>query len=427
MFKSSDVEVKKIMVGTGSSAVEAEKLMVGTGSSEVTAWSSTLKLTGTTNDVSRDQLRNALADRGLNYATVEEIPFQIDASASTNLRSLFYGMAELKSIPSIDTSNATSIMGFAEGCTSLTTVPTLNLASCTNISYAFSGCTALTALSLYNMGSVTNTYRSVRECGSLRQLTFFGLTREVSVDETAMTASDANAFMTALGTASGSPSITLPPSAVGCNPTKAENKGWLVDHLPGSVFDYTTAGEYTVSPPAWAEAIDIYEIGGGGGGANADYTSNGAGGNAAVPRLVSTQILTPSTGRELVRPIEVTVASGGAIPSSSTSTSGANSYGGTGGNSFVGLWREISTGDPYGYRADGGTGATTKGLPTGASSESIDGYSHSFPGSGTAALLETGKSPGGGGSGGQTGFSSSNRRGRAGGQGRVWLRFRGNG
>lgn len=426
MFKSSDVEVKKIMVGTGSSAVEAEKLMVGTGSSEVTAWSSTLKLTGTTDNVSRDQLRNALADRGLDYATVEEIPFQIDASASTNLRSLFYGMAELKSIPSIDTSNATSIMGFAEGCTSLTTVPTLNLASCTNISYAFSGCLALTALSLYNMGNVTNTYRSVRGCESLKQLTFFGLTREVSVDETAMTASDANAFMTALGTASGSPSITLPPSAVGCNPTKAENKGWLVDHLPGSVFDYTTAGEYTVSPPAWAEAIDIYEIGGGGGGANADYTSNGAGGNAAVPRLVSTQILTPSTGRELVRPIEVTVGAGGAIPSS-TSTSGSNSYGGNGRNSFVGLWKEISTGDPYGYRADGGAGATTKGNATGQASDTITGYSGTFLGASSAPVQTTGNAPGGGGGGGSSGYNSSNRRGRAGGQGRVWLRFRGNG
>lgn len=427
MFKSSDVEVKKIMVGTGSTAVEAEKLMVGTGSSEVTAWSSTLKLTGTTNNVSRDQLRNALADRGLDYATVEEIPFQIDASASTNLRSLFYGMANLKSIPSIDTSNATSIMGFAEGCASLTTVPTLNLASCTNISYAFSGCIALTALSLYNMGNVTNTYRSVRGCGSLKQLTFFGLTRGVSVDETAMTASDANAFMTALGTAASSASwITLPPSAVGCNPTKAENKGWAVDHLPSSVFDYTTAGEYTVSPPAWAEAIDIYEIGGGGGGANADSSSNGTGGNAATPRLVSTQILTPSTGRELIRPIEVRVAAGGAIPTS-TSTSGTNSYGGNGGSSFVGLWREISTGDIYGWRADGGAGATTKGNPTGQASDTITGYSETFTGAASASMMTTGNAPGGGGGGGQSGFNSSNRRGRAGGQGRVWLRFRGNG
>ena len=427
MFKSSDVEVKKIMVGTGSSAVEAEKLMAGTGSSEVMAWSSTLKLTGTTNDVSRDQLRNALADRGLNYATVEEIPFQIDASASTNLRSLFYGMAELKSIPSIDTSNATSIMGFAEGCTSLTSVPTLNLASCTNISYAFSGCTALSALSLYNMGSVTNTYRSVEACESLKQLTFFGLTREVSVDETAMTASDANAFMTALGTASGSPSITLPSSAVGCNPTKAENKGWLVDHLPGSVFDYTTAGKYTVSPPAWAEAVDVYEIGGGGGGANADYTSNGSGGSAAVPRLVSTQILTPDAdGRELVRPIEVTVGAGGAIPSS-TSTSGSNSYGGTGGLSFIGLWREVSTGAIYGYRADGGAGATTKGNATGQASDRLTGYSETFPGASSASVGTVGNAPGGGGGGGSSGYNSSSRRGRAGGQGRVWLRFRGNG
>ena len=426
MFKSSDVEVKKVMVGTGSASVEAEKLMVGTGSSNVTAWSSTLKLTGTTNDVSRDQLRNALADRGLDYATVEEIPFQIDASASTNMRSLFYGMTKLKSIPSIDTSNATTIMGFAEGCTSLTTVPTLNLASCTNISYAFSGCAALTALSLYNMGKVTSTYLSVAGCESLKQLTFFGLTRGVSVSETAMTASDTNAFMTALGTAASSASIALPSSAVGCNPTKAENKGWAVDHLPGSVFDYTTAGNHTVSPPAWAEAIDIYQIGGGGGGANADYSSNGTGGNAATPRLVSTQILTPSTGRELIRPIEVRVAAGGAIPSS-TSTSGSNSYGGSGGSSFVGLWREISTGDPYGWRADGGAGATTKGNATGQASDTLTGYSETFTGAASVSVGANGNAPGGGGGGGSSGFNSSSRRGRAGGQGRVWLRFRGNG
>lgn len=426
MFKSSDVEVKKVMVDTGSSVVEAEKLMVGTGSSGVTAWSSSLKLTGTTNDVSRDQLRNALADRGLNYATVEEIPFQIDASASTNLRSLFYGMTNLKSIPSIDTSNATTLMGFAEGCTSLTSVPTLNVASCTNISYAFSDCRALPALSLYNMGKVTSTYLSVAGCESLKQLTFFGLTRGVSVSDTAMTASDADAFMNVLGTAASSASIALPSSAVGCNPTKAENKGWAVDHLPGSVFDYTSAGEYTVSPPAWAEAIDIYQIGGGGGGANADYSSNGTGGNAAAPRLVSTQILTPSTGRELIRPIEVRVAAGGAIPSS-TSTSGTNSYGGNGGSSFVGLWREISTGDPYGWRADGGAGATTRGNATGQASDTLTGYSETFTGAASASMGANGNAPGGGGSGGQSGFSSSDRRGHAGGQGRVWLRFRGNG
>lgn len=426
MFKSSDVEVKKIMVGTGSTAVEAEKLMVGTGSSEVTAWSSTLKLTGTTDDVSRDQLRNALADRGLNYTTVEEIPFQIDASASTNMRSLFYGMTKLKSIPSIDTSNATTIMGFAEGCTSLTSVPSLNVASCTNISYAFSGCLALPALSLYNMGNVTNTYQSVAGCEGLQQLTFFGLTRGVSVSDVAMTASDANAFMDALGTASDSASVTLPSSAVGCNPTKAENKGWTVPHLPDSVFDYTTAGNYTVSPPEWAEAVDIYEIGGGGGGATGTFYDNGSGGNAAIPRLVSAQIITPATDRELLRPITVTVGARGAVPTSTSATSGSGSYGGTGGNSFVGLWRAISTGDPYGWRADGGAGATTTGGAPGEASDTLTGYSETFPGATSAPVQTVGASPGGGGGGGKSGFDSTARRGRLGGQGRVWLRFRGN-
>ena len=426
MFKSSDVEVKKIMVGTGSTAVEAGKLMVGTGSSEVTAWSSTLKLTGTTDDVSRDQLRNALADRGMNYATVEEIPFQLDASASTNLRSLFYGMTKLKSIPSIDTSNATTLKGFAEGCTSLTSVPSLNVASCTDISYAFVGCLALPALSLYNMGNVTDTYMSVAGCGSLKQLTFFDLTREVSVSETAMTAGDADAFMDALGTASGSPSITLPPSAVGCNPTKAENKGWLVDHLPGSVFDYTTAGEYTVSPPAWAEAVDIYEIGGGGGGSTGTFYDNGSGGNAAIPRVVSSQIITPATDRELLRPITVRVGAGGAAPTSTSSNFGSGSHGGTGGNSFVGLWMDTTTGTSTGWRADGGAGATTTGDATGRASDTITGFSETFSGATSAPVQTVGASPGGGGGGGKSGFDSTARRGRLGGQGRVWLRFRGN-
>ena len=92
----------------------------------------------------RDQLRAALSDRGLNYQTVTEIPFDIELVGTGATQRMFWGCASLTHVPDMDTSSVTVMFYMFRGCASLTHVPDMDTSLVTDMSYMFYGCASLT-------------------------------------------------------------------------------------------------------------------------------------------------------------------------------------------------------------------------------------------------------------------------------------------
>lgn len=109
-----------------------------------TAWVPTLKITSTTTYGAQGQLRLQLSRMGLDYATITEIPFEIDVKGSTSLTSLFEGMANLSTPPLlINTEGVTRTDGMFRGCRSLETTPYVDLSNVANTSYMYDDCRSL--------------------------------------------------------------------------------------------------------------------------------------------------------------------------------------------------------------------------------------------------------------------------------------------
>ena len=103
-----------------------------------------VQITGTSGTVSRDQFRAACTTHGVNYQTVQTLPFLLDTSAATNLSNLFDGCASLISVPDLDTSAAITLTSMFFGCSSLTAVPDLDTSIAQSLAALFYGCAALT-------------------------------------------------------------------------------------------------------------------------------------------------------------------------------------------------------------------------------------------------------------------------------------------
>lgn len=97
------------------------------------------------------ELMDALAEFGLDYKTVEVLPFRLDTSQVTTMRQMFYGCSSLVEVPALDTSQVTTMRAMFSGCSSLVEVPQMdgrNLDSGTSTSssgvgYMFSGTKSL--------------------------------------------------------------------------------------------------------------------------------------------------------------------------------------------------------------------------------------------------------------------------------------------
>lgn len=101
----------------------------------------------TPDDFAQTQLQKELTRRGLNYKTVEKIPFSIDARNAKNksLSSLFNGCSKLREAPLLlNTSQVTNMSSMFEGCLALTTVPDLDTSQVTAVTSMFFRCTNLT-------------------------------------------------------------------------------------------------------------------------------------------------------------------------------------------------------------------------------------------------------------------------------------------
>ena len=179
---------------------------------------------------------------------------------------------------------------------------------------------------------------------------------------------------------------------------------------------FTKSGSITI--PKYAVFVDLVLIGGGASGMTGDgiIGGNGAGGAAGqwVGVTLERGVNLPWSTTNAV----ITVGEGGpfavdddlapSIPGSPSAVSL------TGVSSIVAL---------------GGSGRRSENLKAGQSAGNYDfGGQHYVGGAGGipngTVAEETGKAPGGGGSGGSGGYFSSRARGRPGGRGQVWVKFR---
>ena len=87
-------------------------------------------------------LHAALAERGLDYRTVTEIPFNLDIQTA-DLYRLFYDMAALRTAPAMDTSGVTRMTQMFQNCSSLTYIPDMDTSEVTNTANMLRGTASL--------------------------------------------------------------------------------------------------------------------------------------------------------------------------------------------------------------------------------------------------------------------------------------------
>ncbi|TYR17497.1 BspA family leucine-rich repeat surface protein [Corynebacterium urealyticum] len=92
----------------------------------------------------RDWLRAKLTEYGENYATVKEIPFEIDAGEATTMRNMFANCYKLVTAPAMDTSQVTNTAYLFYQCRSLIEVPPMNTAQVTDARNMLRECRELT-------------------------------------------------------------------------------------------------------------------------------------------------------------------------------------------------------------------------------------------------------------------------------------------
>ena len=159
-----------------------KEALVWDGTQYVKVWSAApvvpglpvVTITGTSGTVSRDQFRAACTQHGVDYRTVQELPFLLDTSQATNLSYMFYGCSSLTTVPDLDTSRATNMANMFYGCSSLTTVPDLDTFQATNMIGMFRGCSSLTDGNVRCIGRHTSANTSNMILGSgLTRLPFY--------------------------------------------------------------------------------------------------------------------------------------------------------------------------------------------------------------------------------------------------------------
>ena len=124
-------------------------------------------ITGTSGTEARDSFRAALAERGLDYRTVETVPFLLDTSQVTNMSYMFRGCASLMSAPDMDTRNVTSMSYMFQNCAALMSVPDMDTSNVTSMSYMFQNCAALTSAPDMDTSNVTSMSYMFYGCAAL--------------------------------------------------------------------------------------------------------------------------------------------------------------------------------------------------------------------------------------------------------------------
>ena len=118
----------------------------------------------------QSRFRSALSDRGLNYQTVEELPFGIELVGTGSAEAMFRDCAALTRLPPMNTSGVTSMRSMFYDCVSLTTVPPMNTSQVTEMRYMHYGCSSLTSVYKMDTSKVTNMLSMYYECSLLKSV-----------------------------------------------------------------------------------------------------------------------------------------------------------------------------------------------------------------------------------------------------------------
>ena len=156
--------VKSVYVG--STPVEA----VYVGSEKVWPTIEVVQITLGADLEARDQFRAALADRGLDYRTVTEIPFNIELVGTGSARDMFRGCVALASAPEMDTSRVTNMRSMFNACNALTSAPEMDTSRVTNMAWMFTYCHALKTIPAMDTSKVTAMNNMFDYCPSLTKV-----------------------------------------------------------------------------------------------------------------------------------------------------------------------------------------------------------------------------------------------------------------
>lgn len=137
------------------------------GSEKIWPTRETVQITLGTGLQARDQLRAALADWGLDFQTVTEIPFDIELVGTGSAAEMFDSCAALTTVPDMDTSSVTNMDFMFYNCASLTSAPDLNTAQVIGTRYMFYGCSSLTYVPDMDTAQVIDARYMFYGCASL--------------------------------------------------------------------------------------------------------------------------------------------------------------------------------------------------------------------------------------------------------------------
>lgn len=114
------------------------------------------------------QLDAALAAHATDRETVEDLPFRLDTSNSTDLSGMFEGCVNLVEIGALDTSNATNGSNMFAGCISLESIGPMDTSNMEAMDYMFGDCVSLAELPVgLDTSKATSTNSMFWYCESL--------------------------------------------------------------------------------------------------------------------------------------------------------------------------------------------------------------------------------------------------------------------
>lgn len=141
-------------------------LWVG-GNPPVKVWPTVVQITLGPGYEAQTQFRAALADYGLDFQSVTEIPFDIELVGSGATAGMFWGCESLTTAPEMDTSNVTDMQYMFWNCSSLTHVPEVDTSQVTRMDGMFGHCSSLTNVPDLYTAKVTNMDYLFYGCESL--------------------------------------------------------------------------------------------------------------------------------------------------------------------------------------------------------------------------------------------------------------------
>lgn len=159
----------------------------------------------------------------------------INTSGVTNMTQTFNNCSALTTMPTPSGNNwkltaCTTLNSTWWGCTALQTMPMLDTSNVLNFTQCFLSCTALVSVAAWNVASGTSFASMFNGCSSLQSAPLIGARFSISYTGCLLSAAALDAIYTALGTASGSQTITVTFNygVAGDTPSIATGKGWTV-------------------------------------------------------------------------------------------------------------------------------------------------------------------------------------------------------